>query len=307
LITVALFVSSIALLALGYIGSDFFPKIDKGEFLVQLELPKDASIEETNFMTQRAEKYLSQIPEVERMITTVGQSSSGMGAAQATSYKSEITVKLVDKSEREDKTNVFAAKLTRSLEQELVGAKVTTVPMGMMGAEQAPLQMNITGATFEDALAYAETAADVLRTIDGATEIELSVEEGNPEVSVTVDRDRMTRLGLNVAAVGQTLRTAFSGNTDNKFRTGSNEYDINILDAVYRTSDELAFKINFLNAPRQQISLSQYADISSGSGPSLLERYDRAASVTVNAQTVGKTTGAVAQEWEASLAEVVKP
>src|SRR5690606_2981589 len=166
LITVALFVSSIALLALGYIGSDFFPKIDKGEFLVQLELPKDASIEETNFMTQRAEKYLSQIPEVERMITTVGQSSSGMGAAQATSYKSEITVKLVDKSEREDKTNVFAAKLTRSLEQELVGAKVTTVPMGMMGAEQAPLQMNITGATFEDALAYAETAADVLRTID---------------------------------------------------------------------------------------------------------------------------------------------
>src|SRR5690606_31305836 len=291
LITVALFVSSIALLALGYIGSDFFPKIDKGEFLVQLELPKDASIEETNFMTQRAEKYLSQIPEVERMITTVGQSSSGMGAAQATSYKSEITVKLVDKSEREDKTNVFAAKLTRALEQELVGAKVTTVPMGIMGAEQSPLQMNITGTTYEDALAYAETAAEVLRTIEGTTENELSVEEGNPEISVSVDRDRMTRLGLNVAAVRQTLTTASSGSKGNKLRT----------------SIEDVAAINFLNNQGQQISLSQFADINYGSGPSLLERYDRAPSVTVNAQTVGKTTGAVAQEWEASLAEVDKP
>src|SRR5690606_1696941 len=176
LITVALFVSSIALLGLGYIGSDFFPRMDKGEFLVQLELPKDASIEETNFLTQQAEQYLSQIPEVERMITTVGQSSDGMGAAQATSYEAEINVTLIDKPEREDKTNGFAAKLTRALEQELVGAKVTTVPMGIMGAEQSPLQMNITGTTYEDALAYAETAAEVLRTIEGATEIELSVE-----------------------------------------------------------------------------------------------------------------------------------
>lgn len=308
LVTVALFISSIALLPLGFIGSDFFPKIDKGEFLVQLELPKDASIEETNFMTQKAEQYLSQFPEVERMITTVGQSSDGMGAAQATSYKSEINVTLVDKTERDEKSNIFAAKLTRALEQELVGAKVTTVPMGVIGAEQAPLQMNITGSTFEEALAYAEAAEAQLRTIDGATEIDLSVEEGNPEISVSVDRDRMASLGLNVASVGQTLRTAFSGNTDNKFRTGSNEYDINIiLDEAYRTSIADVSSINFINNQGQKISLSQFADISYGSGPSLLERYDRSPSITVNAQTVGKTTGAVAQEWEAKMATIEKP
>ena len=38
---------------------EFFSKIDKGEFLVQIELPKDASVEKTNFMTQKAEDYLS--------------------------------------------------------------------------------------------------------------------------------------------------------------------------------------------------------------------------------------------------------
>ena len=307
-ITFLLFVSSILLLVFGYIGSDFFPGTDKGEFLVQLELPKDKSIEETNFMTQRAEKFLEKKPEIVQMITSVGQVSGGMGAMQSTNYKSEINVELVDKSERQDDTKVYAAKLKRELEKELVGAKVTTVPVGFMGAEMAPLQMTVTGNTFDDAMNYAKQAQAQLQTIDGASEIKLSVEEGNPEISVSVDRDKMTSLGLNVASVGQTLRTAFSGNTDNKFRTGSNEYDINIiLDEANRTSIDDVRNINFLNADGQKIQLSQFADITFGSGPALLERYNRSPSVTVQAQVVGKTTGAVAGEWEAKMDEVKKP
>tara|TARA_R100000935_G_scaffold3137_2_gene8275 strand:+ start:1348 stop:4509 length:3162 start_codon:yes stop_codon:yes gene_type:complete len=309
LVVFVLFASSIALVVMGYIGSDFFPRTDRGEFLVQLEIDKDASIEETNFITQQTENYLSQLPEVERMITTVGQSSSGgFGGAQATNNKSEISVTLVDKSERDEKTNVFAAKLKRDLEQELVGAKVTTVPVGIIGAEQAPLQMTIIGDSFEDALAYAETAESILRDIDGATEIDLSVEEGNPEISINVDRDKMASLGLNVALVGQTLRTAFSGNNDNKFRTGSTEYDINIIfDEASRNNIEDVRNIQFTNNRGERINLAQFADISYESGPSLLERFDRSPSVTIMAQTVGRTTGAVAQEWEEKLENVEKP
>ncbi len=303
-----LFVSSILLAVFGYIGSDFFPGTDKGEFLVQIEMPKDVSIEETNFMTQKAEAYLAQKPEIVSMITSVGQVSGGMGAMQSTAYKSEINIELIDKSEREETTKVFSAKLKRELEKELVGAKVTTVPVGFMGAEMAPLQMTVTGATFEDAMAYAKEAEAQLRTIDGASEIKLSVEEGNPEISVTVNRDKMATLGLNVATVGQTLRTAFSGNDDNKFRTGSNEYDINIiLDEANRTSIDDVRAITFVNADGMWVQLSQFADINFSSGPALLERYNRTPSVTVQAQVVGKTTGTIAGEWEAQMENVKKP
>lgn len=309
LIAGALFVSSISLVVMGYIGTDFFPGTDKGEFLVQLEIDKDASIEEMNFATQRAEEYLFKIPEVTGMITTVGQSSDGgMGAVQATNYKSEINVTLIDKSERKDKTNIFAAKLKRKLEEELVGVKVKTIPVGLMGAEQAPLQMIITAGSMPEALAYAEAAQEQLKTVEGATEIDLSVEEGNPEIAITVDRDRMASLGLNVGIVGQSLRTAFSGDTDNKFRTGNNEYDINIiLDEAYRKSIDDVRNITYTNSQGQQIKLSQFAEIQYGSGPSVLERYDRSPSVKVMAQNVGRTTGAIAQEWEEKLAGVEKP
>src|SRR5690625_5589627 len=59
-IATALFIGSLALVGLGYIGTEFFPKMDRGEFLVQIELPKDSSLEQTNFAIQETEKYRSE-------------------------------------------------------------------------------------------------------------------------------------------------------------------------------------------------------------------------------------------------------
>lgn len=303
------FLSIIPLFIFGYIGGDFFPSTERSKFLIQFELNKDASLEQTNFATQKAEAFINQKPEVIQTISTVGQSSSGMGSSQATAYKSEITIEMVNKDERAEKsTKVYAAKLKRELEKELAGVKIKIVPMGIMGAEQAPLQMNITGNTLEDVMKYAREAEALLKTVPGSSEVELSVEDGNPEIAIQVDRDKMTALGLNVVTVGQTLRTAFSGNTDSKFRTGNNEYDINvILDDIFRTDIDNVRNITFLNPQGMKVKLAQFADVNYASGPSLLERYDRSPSVTVNSQVVGRTGGDVANEWTAKLEKVQKP
>jgi HAE1 family hydrophobic/amphiphilic exporter-1 len=55
-VVLVLFFSSIALVPFGFIG-EFFAKSDSGEFLVQIELPKDASLEQSNFMAQKAEAF----------------------------------------------------------------------------------------------------------------------------------------------------------------------------------------------------------------------------------------------------------
>ncbi len=196
----ALFVSSLFLLFGGYIGTEFFPKSDRGEFLVQIELPKDAAIEQTNLMTQRAEQYLRTKPEVTDLITSVGQTSEGFGATQATAYKAEIDVKLVERGEREDDSYVYAAKTKSELAKRLVGAKVKTVPVNIMGtADMAPLSLTVTGPMLDSALAFADAAMKELSKIKGATEIKLSVETGNPEIDVQVDRDKMAALGLEFA------------------------------------------------------------------------------------------------------------
>lgn len=300
-----IFVASLGLVGFGYIGGEFFPASDKGEFLVQIEMEKDASIETTNFMTQKAERFLNQREEIERLITTVGQSSQGFGSISGSKNMSEIHVILHEETKSEQNTKVYAALLKRELEEELVGAKITTVPMGMMGAEQAPLKLTILGTSLEDALDFANQAADQLRQIPGATNIELTTEEGNPEIQVDVDREKMAQLGINLATVGTTMQTAFAGNTDGKFRAGDYEYDINIrFSESGRAGIEDVRNLQFINPMGEKVLLSQFADVSYSSGPTLLERRDKSPSVSVQAQVVGKPLGTIAEEWEQEFSQI---
>jgi HAE1 family hydrophobic/amphiphilic exporter-1 len=304
-----LLLSSFYLLGAGYIGAEFFAKSDRGEFLVQIEMPKDASIEQTNAMTRRAEDYLKNKKEITRLITTVGQSSDGMGGSQATAYKSEIAVQLVEKQDRADDANIYAAKIKQELDPVLVGAKVKTVPVSILGsAERAPLALVVVGPELDSVLTFANAAMHELKKVKGATEMKLSVEEGNPEINVQVDRDKMAALGLSLSTVGATMQTAFSGNTNGKFRQGEYEYDINVRYSSFnRQSIADVSNLLFTNDKGQLIRLSQFATIRESSGPSMLERRDKSTAVTVQAQTVGRPTGTVAAEWQAAFEKLRKP
>ncbi|MCD0486714.1 efflux RND transporter permease subunit [Pedobacter sp. MC2016-14] len=297
-----LLISSCGLTIGGFIGTEFFPKSDKGEFLVQIELPKDASIEKMNQYTQKAEEFLATKKEITQMITTVGQASGDMGGTQATAYKAEINVKLVDRSKREE-SSIYATKVSRELAKYLVGANVKTVPISILGiAENAPIQLVVTGADLDSALKYAEAAKEVLAGIEGAAETKLSVEKGSPEINVQVDRDKMAALGLTLQTVGSTMQTAFSGNTDGKFRKGEYEYDINIrYQAFNRKNIDDVRNLIFINTNGEQVKLSQFADIKEGAGPSQLERKDKSTSVTVKAQSIGRPTGTVVSDFEDKL------
>lgn len=307
-IVLLMFFGSCGLIPAGYIGTEFFPKSDKGEFLVQIELPKDASIDQTNFMTQKAEAFLTKKPEILQLITTVGQSSGDFGGTQATAYKSEINVKLVERDKRADNSSIYATKVSRELAKVLVGAKVKTVPISILGiAENAPIELVVMGSDLDSAMKYAEAAKTVLSKIKGAAELKLSVENGSPEINVQVDRDKMASLGLTLQTVGATMQTAFSGNTDGKFRKGEYEYDINIRYQDFNRQDiDDVRNLIFVNSSGQQIKLSQFANIKEGSGPSQLERRDKSTSVSVRAQSIGRPTGTIVAEFQQQLLDLEK-
>lgn len=299
-ITFIILISSFALVGFGFIGGEFFPKMDRGQFLVQIELPKDATVEKTNQVTLNVEKYLRSNKDVVDLITTVGQQSTGFGASQATVYQAEVQVNLVDKSERAQSTDILAAKFKRDLEEKFTGVEFKTAPIGLMGADNAPIEMVVTAADNETANKEANRILELLKKVPGAVDAELSTDTGSPEVRVNIDRDKMATLGLNLSSVGQAMQTAFNGNTDGKYRAGEYEYDINIrfADANRQSIDDVR-NLMFTNNNGEQIRLSQFANVDMSSGPSLLQRRDKSPSVKVMSKVVGRPAGDVANEWAA--------
>src|SRR5690606_37370915 len=307
-IVVVLFFSSFQLVSKKFISSEFMPQGDRGEFLVQIELPKDVSIEQTNQMTRIAEDYLASLPEVTSTIATVGQSSATVGLTLAPAYQAEITVKIVDKKQRDVESDIFATQVKKALEKKLVGAKVKAVPVNLLGmAQSAPVQMVVIGSDLDSVEHYATQVMERLRKIPGATQVKLSVESGNPEISVHVDRDKMAALGLNLQTVGATMQIAFNGNDDSKFRQGQYEYDINVrFDEYDRKNIDNVKNIQFVNNRGEIIRLAQFAEVKESADPSQLDRRDKNTSIRVESQAVGRSSSDIVDDLEHDIQDIVK-
>jgi hydrophobic/amphiphilic exporter-1 (mainly G- bacteria), HAE1 family len=301
-ISIVAFVNSFKLISEGYIGSAFFSRGDQGEFIVQVELPKDATLHETNMIMQNTERYLYKKKEVRKLFTTVGVTSGVLGG-QENANVGEINVKLVTKEERDLTTDIYAAKVKNELEALMPGIKVKSAPVSFFGgADEDPIQVLISGNNLTDVMEYGKKALSEISKIKGTLSPELSVTEGNPEIKVNVNRTRMSEFGLDMATIGGTMQTAFSGNSDAKFSIGSDEYDINIkFDAFNRSKVEDISNISFMNNRGELIKLSQFADISQTTGPSQLERRDRQSAVTLKSKVLGVSEGTVGEMVRAKL------
>lgn len=304
-ITVAVF----SLFPLGFIGFEFLPDVDRGEFIVQLEMPKDISLEESNDLVRKAEDWFRLKPEVSKVVTMVGLTSDNTQSTQGTPFLAELNVKLVPSALRDENTRLYIAKIKKPLSDYLVDANVNIFSVAVTGqAAKAAVEYVITGNDADSVMLFADQALEVMRSIPGTMQQELSVESGTPEINVSVDRDKMSSLGLTLDNVGFTMQMTYQGNNSLKYTENNYEYDINIrADKAYREQVEDVSNLTFMNSRGEAIRLSQFADVTLGTGPSRLERFNRNSSVTIRSQVLGATSGEVSQEFSDRIEKMQKP
>lgn len=305
-IVLSLFVSIAAVMNMGILGSELVASGDQGKIQLKLEYDKNTTVIQNNLRTKAIEDFLLQQPEVKTVFANVaGPSTTGLQSAAAvgSEYKSELMIKLVDRKERAVSTEDYMIQKSRELEKRFPGVKIRSSVIGMVSMGE-PIQIVLNSENSELLMKAANDLKQRIEAMPGSNDVSLSVEEGNPQAEVNIDREKMGQLGLDINNVGSTLQNAYAGNTDAKYRVGTNEYDINIkLDDFDRQSVEDVKNLSFLNAAGEQIKLSQFASVVQGSGPSVLERKDRRTSVTVKSNVLGITAGIISNNISKSLEE----
>ena len=225
-----------------------------------------------------------------------------------TPYCAEFSVKLVPKNERTLSSKLFGRKLKNELASTFVGPSFTVKEISMVGSSTTPVEIYVRSNDFEKAKAYSQVVAGELRSIEGTTDIQSSVEAGNREMVIKFDREKLAKLGLTIGEVGAQMYISFEGNRELKYRDGNNEYDIYVaLDEFDRKSKADVENISFTNRAGQLVRLSQVAYITEGESPSTLNRYNRLPSVRITGNMIGKTIGTVGQEIKERLAKTEIP
>lgn len=292
--TFILFIASISLIPLGFIGSEFASIGDRGEFYLNIELDKNSTIEQTNKLTLHAEEIIKKNPYVTSLFTTVGAQEDG----QTQSYLSEILIKILPHNKRDITTEDCARDIKLALQRELVGAKITTAQSAITGGKDVnPIEIYIIGNKLDSIMLAASTIKDSISLIPGVIDAKLSFETGNPEINIKPDKEKMVKLGISSELLGASLNNAFSGNKDAKFRDGNYEYDINIrLDKYNRKSVSDVENFSLINANGKTIYLKQFAEVTENESPSKLERRNRIPSIRLISQISGRPVGTISED-----------
>ena len=306
---ILLIVSSLMLVAKGFIGAAFIPSGDQGELILKMELAPSSSIYQTNMTVQEAEKTIMAKPEVERVFSSIGFVSGGVAGTGNNANMAELTVTLKGLKERSISSEDFAVKIEAELSSSIPGIKVTASPTSISGSgAQIPIQIAIKGTDLAAVRKVADQYRAMVATVPGTQFVQLSVKDQKQQIEVKLNREKMTLLGLNASQVGGALQNAFSGNDRGKFKQSGNEYDILIgLDEYSRSDINNVRNLSFTNSDGQSFVLSQFAQVSGGMGESMLQRSDRLSSIMVNANVAGRPVGTVASDIMEKAKEIKIP
>jgi len=307
---IVMFIASVMLIPAGFVGTEAFGLGDAGECVIQIEMPKDATLKETNLKTLEIERILKSKPEIKSLFTTIGATSSGMGMRTGSTNLAEIDVKLVDKKFRNVSSGLYANQIKNELRTKVVGAKITAAVMNPLfgSTDDSPIQIIVKSSNPDSLAKYSVLIQQLVKKTTGTSDIKSSLDNESNEISVDLDKKKMADLGLNLTTVGSVMSTAFSGNTDTKFADGSYEYDINVVfDEFNRRSLDDVAGLTFVNSANQQIKLSQFATIGYKKGYSILEQYDKNSSITIQSQVLGRPSGDVGDEIKEKIEAIKLP
>lgn len=305
---IALFISTVIMLpAKGFVGASFMQAADKGELSIQIDMSPEYTLEQTNQVVADVEKKLLRFPEVKKVFSNVGtQTGEASSNASANSNLAEIMVVLNDKNERSFSTDEFGRMIRDSI-ISTPGISVIISPVGLMGTDVA-IQMAVKGTDPDSVKVAGDILRDIVKSVPGTDFVRFSTKSAKKDISIDIDREKLSMYGLSIAEVGSAVQLSFQGNDDTKYKEKGEEYNINImLDKADKYSIDEVRNLTIQNSQGKLIRLMDFADVVEVEGQSIRERMDRMTSIQVKAAKVGRPTGTIIDEIKAKIAETKWP
>ena len=227
------------------LGSSFLPQVDDGNVGVYLSLPPGSSAEETNQLSKEIERMVFEMPDVKHVFTTAGGFIFGTSTSER-SGRGSLTVILSPVTDREMSADGWVQTLQGRIDERgFPGVRIFVRPPRIRGlrtsASGSPIALALQGDDLGDLQRLGETVMRRVEGVPGLENLEASADEASPEITVELNRERASYLGLDVASVGEALRTALDGTVATQFTDGNQEYDIRVMfpRSSFTSSEEL--------------------------------------------------------------------
>ena len=306
LILIAFFVASLMPAILGKIGTDFMQEQDNGRLSVSVKLQRGTRIEETLKTARKLEsRFVELVPCIELINTTAGSNDEATIAALFSSTmnnKISMTVRVPKKWQRDQTIWQIAEVLRQEMATypEIIEYQCSTSGFGGMGNNSVDIE--IYGYDFDKTSQIAEQTKYLCSQIEGARDIKISREDDRPDIKITVDKEKASRLGLSSATISTYLRNRVTGMSCGYLKDDGSEYDILVrLEEDDRNSISDIMDLSIPTMTGKTVKLSEVAQVGEYWAPPTIERKSRQRIITVSVTPYNVSLGELAKRVETQV------
>jgi multidrug efflux pump len=257
--------------------AELAPVEDRGLINVRGSGPEGATIGYTSRYARDVERILSEVPEMEAVLTIVGQ-------PEITNLRATGRLKDWDDRERSQQEIVteVAAKLRRI---PGIRANATNAPsFGERGGGRPVEFVLQSSSTYEQLQEYVDKILAAIEDSPVLTNVDTDLELNKPEFTVRLNRPKVADLGLDVSVVGRTLETLLGGRQVTRFEIDGEQYDVYIQLAAQDRASPEALSTIYLRAPAgEMVQLSNVVTVERSVAPKELRRFNQLRAVTISA------------------------
>ncbi len=219
----------------------FFPQGDPNYIYVYLKLPVGTSVNYTDSVTRVLEAKVNKVlgtengkknPVVESIITNVavGASDPQSGDRSTRSELGRVQISFVEFEKRHGVSTKPYLDSIRTVLKNIPGSEISVDQEKGGPPTDPPVNIEVASEDFDNLIKTAVSLKNYLDSIhpSGVEELKMDVDLTNPEITLTVDRERALIAGVSSGQIGMQLRTALFGREASKIKEGEDEYKIQI-------------------------------------------------------------------------------
>lgn len=301
-ITGAVALFCVSLVAFKFLGGEFIPSLEEGDFAVEMSMSQGTSLSQMVESCTKAEKLLrAEYPEVKQVVSRIG--SAEIPTDPMPVERADIMISLKPKAEW------TSAETTEEL-MEKMEETLHTIP-GLEAEISQPIQMRnnelltgikqdvaikIFGEDLDELTKLGEHVGKMISGIQGVSGTSVEQVSGLPQIQVVYNHERMAEYGINVDDINQVLETSFAGGIAGSIYEGERKFDIVLrLD----NNDRNVSSIQNLAIPigsGETIPLTQVADIIYEPAPAQISHENGARRIYVGFNIKGRDVQSTVDE-----------
>jgi hydrophobe/amphiphile efflux-1 (HAE1) family protein len=275
----------------GIVGTEMMPEADQSFTSVRLTMPVGSSLEYANERVKRVEEALREFKEIDAVDTGIG--------TDGTRNTANLGLKLLPRSERR--------RSQRQLE-EAIRARVASIPgVDLKVGWNTPIYVALLGNNDSEMNLVIADLKTKVQQIRGVTDVEISVKEGTPALSVRLKPELAAEFGITHAQLGTTLRAMVGGENSGYWLApdGQNYEVITQLPLAQRTIVDDIANLNIATGRQladgtpEVVPLRAIATLERTFNPENIRRQDLQRRVALFANVQGRPAGDAGQEVQA--------